>query len=394
MKKLKEIIAGIRLQLDKVIKEVKLRELLDKFIKEGKWKLLLDKYRYQTVAVITVLVIAILVLSSHRHNAKSEIMKAEAAASAGKESSEVYVQAFRAKSVPYTDSLHGLTGTVRGLSIELKTSQEEVLIKANYKPGDIIPRGAIIYELDHTRTKARLRQAEIDLDRKKSLFEVGGASKAELEGSEESYNLAKKDNDDTYIIAPKRGYLGEVLIQEGELVTRQSPIAYFVSADDPFFVETSIIEKNLISVLGGQKADVTIDAFPGEKIVGKVLSVSPEVLTTSRMVPVRIGLPSYLNRKLKPGLSATCDVTIFSKQVLLIPQTCLAEGKDSVYVIVSSNTVHKEEIKIGYRSRDYLEVTSGLTEGDIVVISPDYAGVQEGNKVRYSQPEEYKTEAK
>ena len=160
------------------------------------------------------------------------------------------------------------------------------------------------------------------------------------------------------------------------------------------FIETSIIEKNLVSVLGGQKADVSIDAFPGEKIEGKVLSVSPEALTTSRMVPVRIGLPSYLNRKLKPGLSATCDVTIFSKNVLIIPQTCLAEGKDSVFVIVSSNTVHKQEVKTGYRSRDYVEITAGLTEGDLVVISPDYAGVQEGNKVRYTQPEEYKTESK
>jgi hypothetical protein len=47
-------------------------------------------------------------------------------------------------------------------------------------------------------------------------------------------------------------------------------------------------------------------------------------------------------------------------------------------------------VTIGYKSREYVEITGGLEEGDIVVMSADYAGISDGAKVRYSEIEEYK----
>ncbi|MFH1367583.1 MAG: efflux RND transporter periplasmic adaptor subunit [Elusimicrobiota bacterium] len=352
------------------------------------------KYRFHIVVIVCILIVGALALLYQKGNAVKTNFEESEKSAAARNAGEIYVQSFLVKKVAFSDTLRGLAGTVRGASLELKSSQEECLSKYNYRPGDYLKRGDVIVELDHTRSKARLKQVQIELERKKKLFEVGGASKSEVEQAEESYNIAKKDYEDTFITAPKKGYLGEILAQEGEIVTRQSPIAYFVSAEDPYFIETTVIEKKIPSISSGQKVEIFIDMFPGETIMGEVLGISPEVLMTSRMVPMRIGLPETYNKRFRPGLSATCNVIVFSGQTLVVPVTSLSEGKDRVFVVASDNQAHARDIATGYKSRDYVEVLSGLNEGDVIINSPDYAGVNEGARVKYSQPEEYKAEQK
>lgn len=358
---------------------------------------MLKKRKYYIVAAAFIVVVGGLFFARKYTAVKSAAPQAAGAPAAagpqnqGGENPDSYVQAFRVKRIAFQDVLQGLTGTVRGSSVELKSFQDERLLRYRFKPGDKLKKGDVIAELDHTRALARLNQAEIELERKSKLLAVGGASKMELQQAKESYTIAKKDYDDTFITAPKEGYLGETLTQEGELVSRQSPIAYFVSSADPYFIETSIIEKRVSSISGGQKAVVTIDGAP---IEGTVMSVSPEVLTTSRMAPVRIALPNEYARKLRPGMSASCDVVIYSKNSLVIPMSSLVEGKEKVYVIDAEKHAYAKEVTTGYRSRDYVEITGGLAEGDVVVVNADYAGIADGAKVRYSEIQEYKEESK
>ncbi|NTV52858.1 MAG: efflux RND transporter periplasmic adaptor subunit [Candidatus Firestonebacteria bacterium] len=352
---------------------------------------LVKQYRFHLVGVIGGLLLLLVGLSWwNKQNSDNQTMEAKQQAAGEKGDSQKYVQVFKVKGVHFQDVLPGLMGTVRGSSLELKGAQDEKLNKYHFKSGDFVKRGTVIAEQDHTRTHARLVQAQINLKRKQALFDVGGASQVELDEAQEVLNIAKKDYEDTFIAAPKDGYLGEVLLQEGELVNRQTPVLYFVSTEDSFVVETSVIERRVREIKVDQKAQVTIDSLPGVVIDGRVMSVSPEVTTTSRMAPVKIELPVKYRLKLRPGLSAVCSIVLYDRQTPVIPKTCLVGDKEKVYVVDGKKQAHIRDVRLGYEARDYVEVLQGLNEGEIVVNRPDYAGAQENATVRFGQAEEYK----
>lgn len=352
----------------------------------------MKRYRYYLVGGLCVVLLAGLGLYWRAQQA-GPAAGAEAspdAAAGGKGDTQKYVQIFRVKAVRFQDVLPGLMGTVRGASLELKGAQDEKLTAFHFKSGDFVKRGQMIAEQDHTRTRARMRQAEINLKRRQSLFDVGGASRVEVDEAREVLNIARKDYEDTYIAAPKDGYVGEILLQEGELVSRQTPVMYFVSTEDSFCVETSVIERRVREIKAEQPAKITVDSLPGVEITGRVMSVAPEVTTTSRMAPVRIRIPAEYRGKLRPGLSAVCSIVLYDRHTPVIPKTALVGDKERVYVVDASKKIHARDIRLGYESRDYVEVLEGLQEEELVVNRPDYAGIQEDAQVRFGQPEEYK----
>ncbi len=358
--------------------------------KQKNQKSWLRENRYYLIGALFILFLGALALvwrGYHGPSAGERPGVSPALGSGGKQAR--YVQVFRAQQVRFQDALESLTGTVRGSSLELKCTQEEKLLKYNYQPGDFVKKGGIIAELDHVRTRARYRQAQINLKRKQSLYDVGGAARMELEEAEETLNIAEKDYQDTFIRAPKNGYMGECRVQEGELTARQAPIVFFVSTDDPFFVETNIIEKRMPEIKVGQKAMVIIEAFPGVEIPCKVLSISPEVTTTSRMASVRIGIAREYRARIKPGLSTVCRIIIFDREVLLIPKNALLEKEESVYLVDEKNRVHVCPVETGYASRDYVEIRQGLNEGDVVVLRPEAVNLKKGLEISYGQVEEY-----
>lgn len=352
---------------------------------------LVKQYRFYMVGAMALLLVAVIGLhwwgKQSGEGPGEEGAKKQSADEKG--DAQKYVQVYKVKSVHFQDVLPGLMGTVRGSSLELKGAQDEKLVQYHFKSGDFVHRGQVIAEQDHTRTHARLVQAQINLKRKQALFDVGGASQVELEEAQEVLNIAKKDYEDTFITAPKDGYLGEFLLQEGELVSRQTPVLYFVSSEDAFVVETSVIERRVREIKADQKARVTIDSLPGVVIEGKVQSVSPEVTTSSRMAPVKIELPVKYRYKLRPGLSAVCSIVLYDRNVAVIPKTCLVGDKEKIYVVDDKKQAHSREIRLGYEARDYVEVLDGINEGELAVVRPDYSGAQDNSTVRFGQPEEY-----
>lgn len=366
-------------------------------------KLLKSKFKYYIFAGILIIALGILwilkdsntktALKNFGQKPKTHTDKKGSSKKNNEQNSdaEIYVQAFTAKTVEFKDELKDIVGTVKSSSLEIKSLQEERLLKFNFKPGDKVKKGAVIVELDHTRTKARLEQTKVEYDKKKMLFEFGGISKNELIQAKAALDIAKKDYEDTFISAPKNGYMGEIIAQEGEIITRQMPIAIFVSSEDNFFIETSVIESNLPLIQANQKVDIKLDILPGEIIKGKLLSISPEATTSSRMIPIRVELPASLNSKLKPGFSAVCTILIFHKNTIIIPKTAIIKDKSQVYVIDPASKPQARDIEIGYTSKNYVEVKRGLTDNEIIVSNiPE--GLKGDIKVKYSAPEEYKPE--
>lgn len=143
--------------------------------------------------------------------------------------------------------------------------------------------------------------------------------------------------------------------------------------------EVDVDELDIFKIKSGQKVKITCDALPGESFVGEVTTVP--VLGTSQngvtTYPVEVTISEP--RNLKPGMNINAKIIIENKEnVLSIPMATITYLEDKAFVYVKSDQqssiqledeeFQMREIKVGINNNDYIEVISGLKEGDIVVL--------------------------
>ncbi len=137
-------------------------------------------------------------------------------------------------------------------------------------------------------------------------------------------------------------------------------------------VKVQISEVDLPSVHTGQKATVTLDAFPSETFVGNVDSVDTIGTSTSGVVTYNayitlIAPPS----EIKPGMTATSIIqTTKHDNVLSVPSSAVQTVSGQSYVRVLKNgAISQIPVTTGISSDTNTEIDSGLTSGETVVTS-------------------------
>jgi Cu(I)/Ag(I) efflux system membrane fusion protein len=160
---------------------------------------------------------------------------------------------------------------------------------------------------------------------------------------------------------------GEMLFQIADLST------VWVMAD--------VFEQDLGAVARGMKAKVTLDAYPGKSFNGNVTTIYPTLNAETRTVAVRIELANP-NLLLKPGMFARVEMQAGApNKVITIPASAVIDSgtRQLVLVQVSEGRFEPRAVSIGARSDTYLEVTSGVREGEKVVVSANFLIDAESN---------------
>lgn len=151
-------------------------------------------------------------------------------------------------------------------------------------------------------------------------------SRARIQAAEANLELARIDLDNTRIVAPIAGVIGNRSVQEGQLVKPGRTLAYLIPADD-LFVEANFKETQIGEMKPGQPVAITIDAYPDQVFDGVVDSFAPaagsefsllppENATGNftkivRRVPVKIKFkPGADLSLLRPGLSTVVKVKV------------------------------------------------------------------------------------
>ncbi|MBK9162082.1 MAG: efflux RND transporter periplasmic adaptor subunit [Nitrosomonadales bacterium] len=194
--------------------------------------------------------------------------------------------------------------------------------------------------------------------------------------------------------APFDGIIADISGELGEYATPSppgipTPPAIDLIDDRCMFVSAPIDEVDAANIKVGQEARITLDAVKGKAFAGKVKRVAPYVLEMekqARTVEVEVEFvepPTAEN--LLVGYSADVEIvhTIHPK-VLRIPTQTLLEGKRVLVYQPSDDSLEERVVKTGLANWEQTEVTSGLNEGERVVLSLDRAGVKAGARV---QPE-------
>ena len=133
------------------------------------------------------------------------------------------------------------------------------------------------------------------------------------------------------------------------------------------WVDADVPEQDASIVRVGQTARVALEAFPDAPLVGRTIFVYPTVEEQTRTVKVRV---QFANRgsRLKPGMFATVLLNGREGTALTVPTDAVLEaGADQlVFVALGEGRFEPRPVKVGRRTREEVEITAGLKEGEQV----------------------------
>lgn len=182
------------------------------------------------------------------------------------------------------------------------------------------------------------------------------------------------------VYAPQDGFIMELNVREGMRVTPNTEVMVLVDLS-AIWIMADVFEGQAAWIQKGQSATATLDAFPGKTWEGRVEHVYPVVDPTTRTTKVRLGFPNA-EFALKPNMYAHITLAVDPQvNVLTIPREAIIPGDETNHVIVSLGNGHFEprSIKLGIESGDRVEILSGLTDSEKVVISGQFLLDSEAN---------------
>jgi membrane fusion protein (multidrug efflux system) len=194
-------------------------------------------------------------------------------------------------------------------------------------------------------------------------------------------SLARKAVDDTAVRAPLTGLVAERLVSVGDYVTKGTRVATVVRID-PLRVTLTVPEQHVSLVQVGQQVRLTVDAYPGEEFAATVRFVSPSLRSDQRALTVE-AIAANADARLKPGFFATALVRQpDAAPALLVPASAVETiaGTSRVYT-VKDNKIEERIVTLGETVDQKVEVTSGLSTGDVVATEPK-GRLADGQQVR------------
>ena len=194
-----------------------------------------------------------------------------------------------------------------------------------------------------------------------------------LVGARARASLAGKAVDDAVVRSPFAGVVGERLVSVGDFVTRGTKVAT-VMRIDPLRVELTVPAPFVAAVTVGGAVTLEVDAYPGVTFTGQVRYVAPALDTDSRSLVVEAEVANSDGR-LKPGLFATARIErSTTERALMVPVAAIrtVAGTPRVFVVSADGGDARAEervVAIGDTAGDKVEVTSGLSAGERVVLA-------------------------
>jgi RND family efflux transporter MFP subunit len=219
-----------------------------------------------------------------------------------------------------------------------------------------------------------LEKTAKDYERYKNLFAGGGLTEQELddmknklESAKIGYEQAQKQLSDATVKSPISGTITSKKVEEGNFVNVGTAIATIVDISK-LKVKLNVSETSVYLLNIGDKAIISSEAYPGILFTGNISFISPKG-NNNHTYPVEIVIPNSNAHPLKAG--SFVSVTIKQKdkgKKLCIPRQALQSSINDAQVYVAQNgKAVLKNIIVNNGDNSYLEVVSGLNEGEQVI---------------------------
>lgn len=176
----------------------------------------------------------------------------------------------------------------------------------------------------------------------------------------------------TPVHAPTGGLVQELMVRPGMTVSQGMSLAR-ITGLSTVWLEAALPEVQAATARVGEPVEVTLAAFPGETLRGKVTSVLPEASSETRTLRVRAELPNPQGR-LRAGMFAQMRLGGRAEEALVVPaEAVIRTGERAiVYVVDQPGRFTPVQVRIGREWGDKLEVLEGLQAGQQVVASGQF----------------------
>lgn len=213
-------------------------------------------------------------------------------------------------------------------------------------------------------------QAQLDLKRAGSLPADISAQQAQVEQAKASLDSARAKFQNAEIIAPISGTVTQFDAKAGELASPSTPLVSIMSSGG-YEVDAGVSETDVGKISTGDKAAMTLDAFPGETFAGSVFYIAPAQTNTQGVITyltkISFGKP---DPRFKSGLTANITIeTNHKDNALILPQYAILQNDQGTFVqVLLNNKVAQNPVTLGIQDQSgNVEAVSGVTEGEQVL---------------------------
>jgi RND family efflux transporter MFP subunit len=318
------------------------------------------------------------------------------------------------------------------------------IVAVNVEEGMHVRQGQVLARLDDSQIRAayelaaaqrgaaqkaieesevRLRQARLTLGRRQQLLKEGVVGQADVDDAQAEADslqariaaarqqeevaarqlaLQQTQLDDTVIRAPFSGVAISKDAQPGEMVSPVSAGGGFTRTGistivdmSSLEIEVDVNESYINRVSPGQKATAVLDAYPDWQIPSHVITTIPSADRQKATVLVRLAF-EQLDPRILPDMGVKVAFhgsdqpeAAAGKAVILAPRTAVRTdgGSSIVFTITGDRRAERRAVRVGVEQGDKLEVLSGLSGGEQVIVSPP-AELRDGMRVTVKTKEQ------
>lgn len=223
-----------------------------------------------------------------------------------------------------------------------------------------------------------------------------------IQQRQNSLNDAKEKLEDYYIKAPFDGIVTDLSVSAGDSISQTDILASVITED--LIASVTLNEVDAVKVEIGNDVSLTFDALPELEVQGEVSKVDTIGEVQSGVVSYEVEIKfSSSNEYLKPGMSVNAEIEIESvKDVAVISSSSIESDKNGNYVMVFSGSdtyqslrrnlkqlsvdqFERREIETGISDDVQAEITSGLSEGEVILTASFSSSSQGSNSSSRSQ---------
>ena len=180
------------------------------------------------------------------------------------------------------------------------------------------------------------------------------------------------------IKSPISGVAGNLKCDKGEMIIPgQTPVAT-VSNMATMEVTISVPERYYPHLRVNNPVEVTTDTYPGETFKGRIVSFTPVSDPVTHTIDLNVHVPNP-GLKLRSGMFTRISIILSERHGLAVPEEAVIDGQ--FVFVYNDGKAHLREITTGLEYNTYVEILTGITEGeDVIVVGQKY--IQDGMEVQ------------